>query len=262
MKPISPNEYDAVVDAWKEWQSYPWGKLLYTILRFNLQRHFDDRPRRVLDVGGGNGFNSIYFAQQGHAVTLLDYSPKMLAEARQAAEKEQVLDQITFCQADVAAIQERLAGQQFDLILCHLMIEFVPDPQKALRDICGLLAPGGFLSVLDANRYSEVYRKAFQTNDLPAALEVVETKEYFHPWFNRPTPLFSSSEMIDMLRANGCEPAGDYGVLCLCAYLPNEPKYEAGYFKALEELECRLTDTYPYNLLARFYQVIMQKKPG
>jgi len=46
----------------------------------------------------------------------------------------------------------------------------------------------------------------------------------------------------------------------LCAYLPNEPKYEAEYFKALEQLECRLTDTYPYNLLARFYQVIVRKK--
>ena len=53
---------------------------------------------------------------------------------------------------------------------------------------------------------------------------------------------------------------GDYGVLCLCAYLPNEPKYELKYFTALGELERKITDTYPYNLLARFYQVIMQKK--
>jgi len=259
MKPITPDEYDAVVDQWKEWQSYPWGKLLYHISRFNIQRHLDDRPLRILDVGGGNGFNSIYFAQQGHSVTLLDYSPLMLAEAREASEKERVFEKITFYQADAAAIQDCFPGGQFDLILCHLMIEFVAEPLTVLKHICELIAPGGLLSILDANRYSEVYRKAFQANDLAAALQDVDTNEYFHPWFDRRTPLFSSSEMIDILRKNGCEMVGDYGIRCLCDYLPNEPKYEAEYYQALEQLELRLTSTYPYNLLARFYQAIVRK---
>jgi S-adenosylmethionine-dependent methyltransferase len=260
MKPITADEYDAVVDKWREWQSFPWSHLLYSISRPNIQRHLDNRPIRILDVGGGNGFNSIYFAKQGHWVTLLDYSPAMLSEAKQAAEKEGVFERITFCQADVGVIQDFLHGQQFDLIICHLMIEFVSDPINALKHICELMTPGGLLSILDANRYSEVYRKALQANDLVAALKEVDTKEYFCPWFNRMTPLFSSAEMIDILRANGCEVVGNYGVRCLCDYLPNEPKYEEEYFKALEQLERRLTDTYPYNLLARFYQVIMQKK--
>lgn len=261
MEPITPEEYDAVVDEWKEWQSYPWGRLLYSVSRFNIQRHLGNHPLRILDVGGGNGFNAIYFAQQGHRVTLLDYSPAMLSEAKLAVEKEGLADKITFYQADAGAIQEIFSGQQFDLILCHLMIEFVPEPQKVLKHICELLAPEGLLSILDGNRYSEVYRKAMQANDLTAALQAIDIQEYFHPWFNRMTPLFSSAEMIEMLQANGCEVVKDYGILCLCAYLPNEPKYEAAYYAALERLERRLTNTYPYNLLARFYQVIARKKP-
>jgi len=259
MKPITADEYDAVVDEWKEWQSYPWSKLLYSISRFNIQRHLENHPIQILDIGGGNGLNSIHFAQQGHSVTLLDYSPAMLSEAKQAVEKEEISGQITICQADAGAIQKLFQGQQFDLILCHLMIEFVPEPRSVLQNICELIAPGGLLSILDANRYSEVYRKAIQANDLVAALNVVDTKEYFHPWFSRLTPLFSSAEMIDILQANGCEVVGDYGIRCLCDYLPNEPKYEMEYFKKLEQLERKLTDIYPYNLLARFYQVIMQK---
>jgi hypothetical protein len=125
-----------------------------------------------------------------------------------------------------------------------------------------LVAPNGLLSLLEANRYSEVYRKAIQGNDLVAALKAVEAKVYFHPWFNRLTPLFSSAEMIGILKANGYEAVGNYGIRCLCDYLPNEPKFEAEYFEALERLEYKLTDTYPYYLLARFYQVIVQKKPG
>jgi len=260
MKPITADEVDAAVSEWKEWQSSPWAKLLYSISRFNIQRHLENHPLRILDVGGGNGFNAIYFAQQGHSVTLLDCSPFMLSDAKQTADKEGVFEKITFCQADVGTIQDRFQGQQFDLILCHLMIEFVSEPKKVLKNICDLMASDGLLSLLDANRYSEVYRKAIQANDLEAALKVINTKEYFHPWIHRLTPLFSSSEMIDILRANGCEAVGDYGIRCICDYLPNEPKYEAKYFEALEQLERKLTGTYPYNLLARFYQVIIKKK--
>jgi S-adenosylmethionine-dependent methyltransferase len=260
MEAITPDEYDEVVDEWKKWQSYPWGKLLYTISRSNIQRHIANSPLRILDVGGGNGFNSIYFAGLGHTVTLLDYSPAMLANARKTAEKEGLFDRITFCQADVRDAPHLFHDEHFDMVICHLMLEFVPQPLMALKGICELIAQGGCLSILDANRYSEVYRKAFQANDLRAAREVIETKEYFHPWFERVTPLYSSTEIGEILRANGCEIVGSYGVLCLCAYLPNEPKYEAEYFQALEQLELCLTDTNPYKLLARFYQVVVQKQ--
>lgn len=259
MNPITADEYDAVVPKWKEWQSYPWGKLLYSISRFNIERNLGSHKFNILDVGGGNGFNSIYFAKQGHFVTLLDFSPAMLSDAKQATEREGLSDKITFCQADVNKIEDLFPVQRFDLIICHLMIEFVQDPQRALKNICSLLASNGLLSVLDANRYSEVYRKAFQENNLMAAQKVIETNKYFHPWFSRQTPLFSSSEMIEILQEGGCTPIGDYGVLCLCAYLPNEPKYDIQYYKALEQLEKKLTNTFPYPLLARFYQVLVQK---
>jgi S-adenosylmethionine-dependent methyltransferase len=260
MKPITPDEYDAVVDQWKEWQSFPWGKLLYSISRSNIKRHINHHPLRILDVGGGNGFNSIYYAKQGHLVTLLDYSSEMLSEAKQFAEREGVKESIAFHQADTAILLDCFPEQHFDLIICHLMIEFVPKPPGVIKDICTLLTPGGLLSILDANRYSEVYRKAIQANDLEAALEVVDTREYFHPWFDRLTPLFSSAEMVAILQENGCEAVGDYGIRCLCDYLPNEPKYEEKYYEALEQLELRLSNTYPYNLMARFYQVIAQKR--
>jgi S-adenosylmethionine-dependent methyltransferase len=260
MHPITADEYDAVVPKWKEWQSFPWGKLLYSISRSNIEHNLGNHKYNILDVGGGNGFNSIYFAKQGHSVTLLDYSPTMLSEAKQAAKREGLFEKITFCQADVNEIHNLFQEQRFDLIICHLMIEFVQEPMKVLKNICTLLAPNGLLSVLDANRYSEVYRKAFQANDLVAAQQVIETKEYFHPWFSRQTPLFSSAEMIEILQEGGFTPIGDYGVLCLCAYLPNELKYDIEYYNALERLEQKLTDTYPYPFLARFYQVLVQKK--
>jgi S-adenosylmethionine-dependent methyltransferase len=190
---------------------------------------------------------------------LLDYSDAMLAEAKQAAREQGVARQITFCQGDAGAIQSILGDQQFDLVLCHLVIGFVPDLPQLLKNLCNHLTPGGLLSLIETNRYSEAYLKACQMNDLSAALDAVGAQEHFNPWFDRAFPMYSGEEVIDLLRKHGCVLAGHYGVLCLCAYLPNAPKYQAEYYDALERLEHRLTATYPYPLLARFYQVLMQR---
>jgi len=256
---ITPDKFGAVIDEWKEWQSFPWGKLFYSTSQRNLQRHLPDRLLRILDVGGGNGMDSIYFARQGHSVVLLDYSSAMLAEARKAAEEQGVVDQITFLQADAEKLHELLSGQQFDLVLCNLMIEFVLDPQALLRELCHRLTPGGLLSLIDSNRYSWVFRSALLQNDLSAALQAVGTTQYPHRWVHRDVPLYSAEEMIQLLQADDCELAGQYGIWCICHYLPNERKFEAQYYAELEQLEHCLTGTYPYYLLARMFQVIVRK---
>jgi S-adenosylmethionine-dependent methyltransferase len=254
-------DWDNTIDKWRESQNFPWGKLIYTISQYNIQRHLDDKPKRILDIGGGNGANSMYYAKQGHYVTCLDYSPAMLAEAKETAKKQGVSKNITFFQGDADDIHERLHGQQFDFILCHLMLEFSKNPQALLRNICKLITPGGIFSILDSNRFAEVYRKLFQASDLVAALGEIGTKEYPHPWFDqRKSLLFSGEEIIDILQNNGCKLVGHYGVRCVCDYVPNERKFEAEYYNSLETLELKLTDTYPYYLLARMYQVIARKK--
>ncbi len=139
------------------------------------------------------------------------------------------------------------------------MIEFVPDAQALISGACKLLASEGLLSILDTNCYSDVYMRAFRMNNLPAAFEAVGAREYFHPWVNRLIPRFSADEFIDQLEQYGCSLAGHYGVLSVCGYLPNEPKFDPQYYDALEKLEDRLADEYPYYLLARFFQVIARK---
>jgi len=73
--------FDTHISAWKNWQQAPWGRLRYTIASANLCDHISNTPLRVLDVGGGNGLDSIPFAQRGHMVTIADYSAEMLVEA-------------------------------------------------------------------------------------------------------------------------------------------------------------------------------------
>lgn len=256
---ITDEEFNQILQNWKIDNTMPWGKLRYAHSRRNIARHIEKKRLRILDIGGGDGMDSIHYAKQGHSVTLFDNSDKMLHEARESAKEQGVDERLMICHAETDEILNLLDKQRFDLILCHMIIEFVSDAQVLLHDMCNLLSSVGVLSILDTNRYSDVYFQAFQMNSLSNANKIVGAKTYFHPWVNRPTPRFSADVFIDKLEENGCVLVGHYGVLNISAYLPNEPKFDSQYFAELEELEYRLADTYPYYLLARFFQVIAKK---
>jgi len=258
--PDAADQFGQVLQKWKDENAMPWGRLRYRTAWRNIARHTGDRILRILDVGGGDGMDAIHYARLGHSVTLTDCSPTMLSEATRSAEEQGVADRLTTCEIGAEAVPDLLREQRFDLILCHMMIEFVPDARALLGGICKLLPTGGLLSLLDTNRYSDVYMRAFQMNSLPDARKAVGAKEYLHPWVNRLTPRFSADEFIGQLNRHGCSLVGHYGVLNICAYLPNEPKFDEQYFGELEELERCLTDKYPYYLLARFFQVIARKR--
>lgn len=256
---IPANESDRV-SRWKERPSTPVGRIYYSTAHLNLQRHFTERPLRVLDVGGGVGIDARYLARQGHQVTLLDVSPAMLAEAQALAEAEGIRERLTFCQADIQELPHLFESEQFELILCHLVLDFLSAPLRQLGAMCQLLAPGGYCSIIETNRYSEAYRLAFQSAQLADSLAAVGSTTYQHPWANRLVTRFSADEIIETLQRDKFVLLGHYGINVLSYYLPNERKEDPRFLAELEQLEHRLTDTYPYYLLARFYQVIMQRE--
>ena len=63
------------------------GNILRQVVRHELtgrglSEHLPEPPARIVDVGGGAGQQAMPLSRKGHEVTILDPSPKMLAEAR------------------------------------------------------------------------------------------------------------------------------------------------------------------------------------
>ena len=258
--PYDPDEFGAVLPEWKAESLKPWARLRYELARYNISQHVNSPKLRVLDFGGGNGIDTIYYAEQGHDVTLIDCSPIMLSEARKRANKLDISDRITIIESAGGLDNVPIDDKQFDLILCHMMIEFVPDAISLTQRLCNLLSSGGSLSILETNRYSDVYLKSMQMNDLSEARKAIGAKRYFHSWVNRDVSRFSAEFFIERLNTGSYTLAGHYGVLSLCAYLPNEPKFEIEYYNELLDIEKRLTGEYPYYLLARFFQLVFTKR--
>ncbi|WP_339880525.1 methyltransferase domain-containing protein, partial [Pseudidiomarina gelatinasegens] len=94
------------------------GKLRLAVLQRDLQPWLDaaqNKPLRVLDVGGGMGQLSQMFARAGCHVTHTDISPEIVAEAKTLHEREGLSARYTYHVAPLQQLPE-LLQQRFDVV--------------------------------------------------------------------------------------------------------------------------------------------------
>ena len=105
-------------------------------------------PGRALDLAAGEGRNSLWLAEQGWAVTAVDFSAAGLAKGRQLQDRHprgRELD-ITWEQAD--ALRYDAGSTGFDLVVVAYL-QLVDDERRtALRRAFAGLASGGTLLVV------------------------------------------------------------------------------------------------------------------
>lgn len=129
----------------------------------------------ILDAGGGNGAEALAFAQAGHAVTLVDSSAAMLAEARSAAAALDLSGRLLTIEHDLQVLTERFPPASFDLVLCHNVLQYIPAVERLLDGLLAVLRPGGVLSLVSVNRHSVPYQAAFLHRDLgPGSLHFIQ----------------------------------------------------------------------------------------
>ncbi|WP_203908009.1 methyltransferase domain-containing protein [Rhizocola hellebori] len=252
--------FGAAMAAWRQWQDAPWGRLRYTLAEHNLRRHLDGRPLKVLDVAGGNGVEAARMAAAGHDVTVVDYSTEMLASARALAVSTGVAHRVTCIESDAAKLSDVVEEGAYDLVLCHNLLQFVPDIESILVTVLQPLKPGGLLSVLAANAHSEPIRMAVRDLDLTAALEALDATRHYTKTFGTPVYPRTAEEVTAVLRGLGCGLLGHYGIRSICDYIPDDQrKYDATFFAELERLEIALSDRMPYVSTARLFHLIASR---
>ena len=261
--PTSAAVFDQSIERWNAEQSLPWNALKYRLALAQLARHMAPGAQRILDAGGGNGQEAISLAAQGHQVTIVDYSKEMLADAERRAAAAGVAERVTLQFGSVRDVPRLFPEIQFDVVVCHNVVQYVDDVPALLRELTGALKPGGLLSILSINRYSIPLRIAFPHGDLAEALAQVDARGAKAMLFDAPMNCYSAAEMVGMLGGAGCVSEGDYGIRCVCDYWgDNELKSDPAIFKQLEALEFALADRHPYKLLARYFQVLARRQGG
>lgn len=110
-----------------------------------VQRFAEPGPARTLDAGSGNGAFAMFAASIGNRATALSYSADDQARAERRARAAGLHD-IAFPVGDLRELDRLAAGLgQFDQVFCLEVIEHILDDRKLLRDLAGVIRPGGRL---------------------------------------------------------------------------------------------------------------------
>lgn len=98
---------------------------------------------RMLDVGGGIGYTSMYFSPFVKEVILVDYVHDMVALAKKLTES---YENIRCYNGDILDIRNVVNNLKFDRILVGSVMQYLPDytaVEKALLELFKILEPGG-----------------------------------------------------------------------------------------------------------------------
>jgi len=108
----------------------------------------DVLPRRILVAGCGTGSEAFSLQRRlpDARIVAVDFSARSIAVARRLAQRAPEMRGIRFVVADLASPKlGAKVGRGFDFVSCHGVLSYIPNPERALRNLARCLAPGGAL---------------------------------------------------------------------------------------------------------------------
>lgn len=239
--------------AWRDYTASPWGRIRYAVTAEVLRRHAEElgHPLRVIDVGGGDAMDSLPLARAGHDVTVLDPSQAWLEEAeRRAADAGTSL-------TTVHGGLDDLPDGQWDLVLCHFVLQYRPAGVGDTSRLARLVRPGGRLSLMAPNPAGRVLREVVMAGPAAAMAELArDTVEV--ATFDTTVRKIGLDEARSELQQAGLRVLGVYGNR-VANDLIADNAVKSDQFDDLLALELRLSDQEPFNRVGFAWQVLAER---
>ena len=130
--------YDKQADSYDRWNSmmeriFSKGRKIFSKLKGD-----------ILEVGAGTGINLPYYGSHAR-VTVFDWSPKMLFQARLRTKNNNLKIIKNFVIGDIQELKKHFLNTSFDFITSTCVFCSVPDPIRGLKELAKVLKPSGRL---------------------------------------------------------------------------------------------------------------------
>lgn len=204
------------------------------------------------DAGGGLGQMTEKLLEQGHRVVLSDISAEML---RMARERLAVYETRGVLEIRQQSVQDQAAtGQQFDLVLCHAVLEWVADGPGLLASLAASLKPGAYLSLMFYNLNTLVLSNMIKGN-----LYKLRDEEFAgHPGGLTPPQPRQPDQVLANLQELGLEVVAKRGVRLCYDLMPRAVRAERSLEDMLD-IDWQYGAREPFWALGRYVHILCRK---
>lgn len=255
------NGFAAGEQRWRAWLGTLREVVRQELVTRQLGAHLPaSPPRRVLDVGCGQGTQALRLARLGHQVTALDSSPRLLEDLQGtlADVPPEVRERVQVVEADAQGVADLFPLASFDAVLCHGVLMYFADPAPVLSAITQVVARGGLVSLLVRNGDALAMRPGL-LGDWATARQAFDSATYA----NRIGVIARADRLDDLtasLTERGLTVRAWYGVrVFIDTAASGAPVPDAAELDALIECEERAGATDPYRRVAALIHVLAQR---
>jgi S-adenosylmethionine-dependent methyltransferase len=205
-------------------------------------------PLQILDAGGGTGIMTEVMLSLGHEVTLSDLSSEILSLAKN---KLGTHPNLHIQHMDILSLDNK---KQYDLVICHAVLEWLQHPFEVMCKLVDLVKPGGYLSLSffnhDAQLFGNMLYGNFDYVEQGMTSKNVVKLSPKNP--QKPKVILSQLESLPV------KVIKQAGIRCFHDYLKETEKQTSEY-EQLKDLEIQYGSVEPYLWLGKYFLIIAQK---
>jgi len=178
---------EPVFDKYERKGAYHWKEMERSLVRRNavlsaryqfILRNLPPSPKRVLDIGCGDGYLSCKMAEIGHFVHGCDTSETGLQWARTMADRMALNGRTEFLH--MGPYETGLDAESFELVVLADVLEHVMDPGRLLQEARRVLTADGLLllstpAAVEGHRWDACHVQEYSRRDLEEVLSSVFT---------------------------------------------------------------------------------------
>lgn len=223
------------------------GRLRHALLLHHLHAHdfFAKPTASVLDVGCGLGTMCSEFVSRGFTPQGIDLSEEVIRIA-------QTTPELKHAHFAVQSLADTTG--QYDLILCHAMLEWVSEPLHAIDQLLALLAPKGKLSLSFFSKEAHLY-----TNMVYGNFDYIERGMSSKKTVKlNPQAPVSYQTVLGHLANKPVNILHTAGLRCIHDNMRHITQQEEKY-EALLAAEIEYGTQVPYKYLGRYFHIILER---
>ncbi len=224
----------------------PLGTLFYQTIWDQLS---DIKEKNILDFGSGFGFTSAFLSKK-NTVTALELDSTMI----EACEKNASYTQL---QGDLSKLHQ-FSDETFDMVTCHLVLEFVPDPKEILHELMRVLKKDGLLSIVRHNKNGRIIQAILQDYDLNDANNLLDGGNSFSSAFGD-IKYYTNEDLLSWLD-NQMRVCDIYGARVLGSLHSEEMQAKPNWVEEMFSVESRLLKNTDFVKIAYFNHILLQKE--